>query len=48
MAEKETKTVDTKVEQVNVDLNDIFNLHVCPPSSLLILGLHPYLLDVVH
>ena len=25
MAEKETKTVDTKVEQVNVDLNDIFN-----------------------
>jgi len=25
MAEKETKTVDTKVEQVDVDLNDIFN-----------------------
>ena len=25
MAEKETKTVETKVEQVNVDLNDIFN-----------------------
>ena len=25
MAEKETKTVDTKVEQVNVDLDDIFN-----------------------
>ena len=25
MAEKETKIVDTKVEQVNVDLNDIFN-----------------------
>jgi hypothetical protein len=25
MAEKETKSVETKVEQVNVDLNDIFN-----------------------
>ena len=25
MAEKETKTVETKVEQVDVDLNDIFN-----------------------
>ena len=25
MAEKETKTVETKVEQVNVDLDDIFN-----------------------